>query len=106
MDLPFQFKTLEGKAACPGNCKGSIINLGMGGMLARTDAEVVPYSNILFRLDIDIFNVRTGEICGKVLEVKDKGEYREIRIGFTSLDPGDREIIQSLLNRLDGSFPR
>jgi len=106
VDLPFQFKTLEGKAACPGNCKGSIINLGMGGMLARTDAEVVPYSNILFRLDIDIFNVRTGEICGKVLEVKDKGEYREIRIGFTSLDPGDREIIQSLLNRLDGSFPR
>jgi len=105
VNIPFQFKILEGKAACPGNCKGSIINIGTGGVLARTDAEVEPYLNLVFSLEIDLLNVRTGEICGKVIDVKPRGGLKEMHIGFTSLDPEDREIIQSFLNRLDHYFP-
>jgi len=105
VNIPFQFQICEGKVVRPDTYEGRILNISSGGMFASTLAEVEPYFNMKFRLEFNIFGVKSQDIYGKILRIGKETELYEMNIEFTVINPEDREAIKTLVNQMvQGSF--
>jgi adenylate cyclase len=100
VNIPFKFQICEGKVVRSEAYEGRILNISSGGIFACTLAEVQPYFNMRFRLELNIFGVKSGDIYGKILRVRREAELYEMNIEFTSVNPKDRDAIKELVNQI------
>jgi len=85
--------------------EGRILNLSAGGMLASTPAEVDPYTNVRFKLKVDVLGKESDDIYGTILRTRRNTEFYEMNVEFTMIDPGDRNLIKKMVDRIvSGGF--
>ena len=100
VNIPFEFQICEGKVVRSDTCEGRILNISSGGMFASTLAEIEPYFDMRFRLELNILGVKSSDIYGKILRVKKSAELYEMNIEFTAINPQDRKVIKGLVDQM------
>lgn len=105
VNIPFEFHLCEGKTICSESHEGRILNISAGGFFGCTLTPVEPFFNVQFFLEVGSLGLRTNPIYGKILRVNKCEEVYEMNVEFTIIDPGDRQAIKDLVNRMvEGSF--
>ena len=105
VSIPFEFQVCEGRDVRSGVHEGRILNLSAGGMLASTPVEVDPYSNVRFKLKVDVLGRESDDIYGTILRTRRNTESYEMNVEFTMIDPGDRDLIKKMVDRIvSGGF--
>jgi len=105
VSIPFEFQVCEGRDVRSGKHEGRILNLSAGGMLASTPMEVDPYSNVRFKLKVDVLGKESDNIYGTILRTRRNTEFYEMNVEFTMIDPGDRNLIKKMVDRImSGGF--
>jgi adenylate cyclase len=102
VNIPLKFQICEGKVVCSDTNEGHILNISSGGMFARSSAKVEPYYNIKFKLGLDMLDVKSDDIYGKILSVKNNNGLYEMSVEFTVITPKDRNTIKELVNKIVG----
>jgi len=100
VSIPFEFQICEGRVVRSGIHEGRILNLSAGGMLASTPIEVDAYSNVRFRLKVDVLGEESDDIYGTILRTRMNTEFYEMNVEFTMIDPGDRNLIKKMVDRI------
>jgi adenylate cyclase len=104
-NIPFEFSVCEGKILRSDVYEGRILNISPEGMLACTFSRVEPYSNIRFRLQAGDLGVKSDDVYGKIVRVKNHDGIYEMNIAFTSIDPEDRDALKDFVNQVvEGNF--
>jgi adenylate cyclase len=102
VNIPLKFQICEGKVVCSDTKEGHILNISSGGMFACSSAKVEPYYNIKFKLGLDMLDVRSDDIYGKIIRVKNNNGLYEMSVEFTVITPKDRNTIKELVNKIVG----
>jgi adenylate cyclase len=97
IEIPFRFQICEGKVVVDERQQGTIRDISIGGMHATTAAEVQPHLNVKFRLRHAALGLGTGDIYGKILNVRERGEVRSVHLEFVSIAPEDRQAIDAMV---------
>ncbi len=95
--LPLRAWVIEGKAVRPDAIAGEVVRLGPRRLTARLDAPLAPLTNVRLRLRYPALDQESGEIYGKVLAAEDAREPALARIGITSVDTADQQVLETLL---------
>ncbi len=100
VNIPFEFQICEGRVVRSGVHEGRILNISAGGMFASTPVEVAPYSNVRFRLKVDVLGMESADIYGTILRTRRNTGSYEMNVEFTLIDPGDRNLIKIMVDRI------
>ena len=100
VSIPFEFQLCEGRTVRSGVHEGRILNLSAGGMLASTPVQVDPYSNVRFRLKVDVLARESNDIYGTILRTRRNTGHYEMNVEFTMIDPEDRNLIKKMVDRI------
>jgi len=96
LTLPLRAWVIEGKAVRPDAIAGEVVRLGPRRLTARLDAPLAPLTNVRLRLRYPALDQESGEIYGKVLAAEDAREPALVRIGITSVDTADQQVLDTL----------
>jgi hypothetical protein len=69
-------------------------------MFASTSVEVDPYSNIRFKLKVDVLGRESDAIYGTILRRRRNTGCYEMNVEFTLIDPEDRNLIKKMVDRI------
>ena len=100
VNIPFEFQVCEGRTVRSGVHEGLILNISAGGMFVSTPVEVDPFSNIRFKLKVDVFGRESDDIYGTILRSKRNTGVYEMNVEFTLIDPEDRNLIKRMVDRI------
>ena len=103
VNIPFEFQACEGRIVRSGLQEGRILNISAGGMFASTPIEVTPYTNIRFKLKVDVLGRESDDIYGTILKTTRNTGSFEMNVEFTLIDPGDRDLIKKMVDRIVSS---
>jgi hypothetical protein len=66
---------------------------------------VDPYYNVRFKLRVDVLGRESNDIYGTILRTRKDTGYYEMNVEFTMIDPGDRDLINKMVDRIvSGGF--
>ena len=88
---------IEGKAVRPEGVSGEVRRLGLRRLEAALPSQFPPLSNVRLRLRYPSLEQDSGDLYGKVLEVREEAGAWVTRIALTSMDAADRQIVESFL---------
>jgi class 3 adenylate cyclase len=97
--LPLICWVIEGKAVRPERIGGQVVAVGSGKLEARLDAPIAPLTNLRLRLHYPALAQESSDLYGKVLAANEEGGAWIIRIGLTSVDAADQQILEGFLKR-------
>jgi adenylate cyclase len=100
VNIPFEFQVCEGRIVRSGVHEGRILNISAGGMFASTPAVVDTYSNIRFKLKVDVLGRESNDIYGTILRTRRNSRSYEMNVEFTLIDPIDRNLIKRMVDRI------
>ncbi|HWT80910.1 MAG TPA: adenylate/guanylate cyclase domain-containing protein, partial [Candidatus Methylomirabilis sp.] len=95
--LPLRCWVIEGKTVRPEVITGEVIRMGPRRLDARLDTTLQPMTNVRLRLRYPTLAQESADLYGKVLIANEQGEGWNVRIGITSVDAGDQEILETFL---------
>jgi adenylate cyclase len=95
--LPMRCWVIEGKTIRPEAVTGEVVRLGLRRLDARLDSSLAPMTNVRLRLHYPTIAQESADLYGKVLTVNEQGNGWTVRIGLTSVDAGDQEILEAFL---------
>lgn len=95
--LPLRCWVIEGKAVRPDPLPGEAVRLGARRLTARLAAPLPPLTNLRLRLHFASLGQDSGDLYGKVLAVDGAAGSHDVRIGLTSVDAADQQILEALV---------
>ena len=95
--LPLRCWVIEGKAVRPEVLSGEAVRLGARRLTARLGTPLPPLTNVRLRLHFPGLGQESGDLYGKVLAVDQAAGPVDVRIGLTSVDAADQQILEVLL---------
>jgi adenylate cyclase len=102
VELPVSCWRIEGKTISPERIAGMVTRLGARDLEAALGAGLPPLTNLRLRLTFPALGQESEDIYGKVLaSTAGDGGWR-VRIGLTSVDPSDQQILEALRAARDG----
>ncbi len=99
---PLRCWIIEGKFVRPEAINGEVVRLGAGRLDARLETELPPLTNVRLRLNYPTLAQESADLYGKVVSAGEEAGGWSDRIGLTSVDAADQEILGSFL-RATGS---
>ncbi len=100
--LPLRCWVIEGKSVRPEAINGEVVRLGAGRLDARLETQLPPLTNVRLRLSYPTLAQESADLYGKVMSAGEAVGQWSVRIGLTSVDAADQEILGSFL-RATGS---
>ncbi|HLE42850.1 MAG TPA: adenylate/guanylate cyclase domain-containing protein, partial [Methylomirabilota bacterium] len=94
--LPLRCWVIEGKAVRPEVLSGEAVRLGARRLTARLGTPLPPLTNVRLRLHFPALGQDSGDLYGKVLAVDGTAGPVDVRIGLTSVDAADQQILEVL----------
>ncbi|HSC70020.1 MAG TPA: adenylate/guanylate cyclase domain-containing protein, partial [Candidatus Methylomirabilis sp.] len=95
--LPLSCWVIEGKSVRPEAIKGEVVRLGVGRLDARLERVLPPLTNVRLRLHYPALAQDSADLYGKVLSAGEEAGKGIVRIGLTSVDAADQEILGSFM---------
>ncbi len=96
--LPLRCWIIEGKAIRPDAIEGECVRLGAQRLTARLPVPLAPLTNVRLRLFYPALGQDSGDLYGKVLSADETaGVPAPVRIGLTSVDGADQQILDALI---------
>jgi len=96
--LPLRGWVMEDKRLA-GEFAGTVHRLSARSLDTRLDAQLPVLTNVKLRLRNLRSEQESGDIYGKVVEVKTEPDGQTVRIRITSVDAADQKLIDTLLGR-------
>ena len=93
--LPLRCWVIEGKAVRSEVVTGEVIRLGPRRLDARLDTSLGPMTNVRLRLRYPTLAQESADLYGKILTANEQAGGWTVRIGLTSVDAGDQEILEA-----------
>ncbi len=103
--LPLVCWVIEDKAVRPDRVSGEVVRLGRGRLEARLDRHLPPLTNVRLRLDYPALAQDSADLYGKVLAIGEQAGAWVARIGLTSVDAADQQILETFLRPRDPQRP-
>lgn len=100
--LPLRCWLIEGKAVSPKSLSGAVTRIGLRRLEARLDTRLEPLANVRLRLRFPALAQDSEDLYGKVVAASKDGDAWLVRIGLTSVNAADQQILEGLL-RASGS---
>lgn len=97
VDLPLSCWVIEGKAVRPDPVPGEVRRLGMRRLDAHLAEAVAPLTDVRLRIRYPELNQDSADLYGKVRAAEVAAGGWRVQIDLTSVDPSDRQILESLL---------
>lgn len=94
--LPLRCWVIEGKTISPDAVEGTVVTLGPRRLDARLATTLAPQTNVRLRLRYPSIEQDSAEVYGKVLAGREVDGAVVLRIGLTSVDSADQEILDAL----------
>jgi class 3 adenylate cyclase len=95
--LPLRCWVIEGKSIRPEAINGEVVRLGAGRLDARLERELPPLTNVRLRLNYPTLAQESADLYGKVVSAGEEAGGWIFRIGLTSVDAADQEILGSFV---------
>ncbi len=95
--LPLQCWVIEGKSVRPEAINGEVVRLGAGRLDARLDSGLPRMTNVRLRLRYPTLAQDSADLYGKVVSAGEAPGGWTVRIGLTSVDAADQEILGSFV---------
>src|SRR5574341_611517 len=95
--LPLRCWVIEGKAVRPEAIAGEVVRLGPGRLDVRLDGGLAPLTNVRLRLHYPTLGQDSADLYGKVVSAGEEVGGWVLRLGLTSVDAADQEILGSFL---------
>jgi hypothetical protein len=95
--LPLRCWVIEGKSVRPEAINGEVVRLGAGRLEARLAQGLPPLTNVRLRLHYPALAQDSADLYGKVLSAGEEAGEGTVRIGLTSVDAADQEILGSFV---------
>jgi class 3 adenylate cyclase len=95
--LPLRCWVIEGKFIRPEAINGEVVRLGAGRLDARLERELPLLTNVRLRLDYPTLAQESADLYGKVVSAGEEAGGWTVRIGLTSVDATDQEILGSFV---------
>jgi class 3 adenylate cyclase len=95
--LPLFCWVIEGKAVRPERITGEVVRVGSARLEARLDSPLAPLTNLRLRLHYPALAQDSADLYGKVLAANEQAGVWIVRIGLTSVDAADQEILNGFL---------
>ncbi len=102
--LPIRCWVIEGKTVRPEAFAGEVVRLGLRRLDARLDSRLAPMTNVRIRLRYPALAQESADLYGKVLTTIEQADGWIVRIGLTSVDAGDQEILEAFLRTTGASL--
>lgn len=93
--LPLIGRVFEGKVLGEATISGTVVRLGRRHVAARLDGEVLPLTNLRFRLNYPGLGYDSGDLYGKVVGIQSDEGAVVTRIRLTSVDPVDQKVLET-----------
>ena len=103
--LPLVCWVIEDKAVRPDRVSGEVVRLGRGRLEARLDRHLPPLTNVRLRLHYPALAQDSADLYGKVLTIGEQAGAWLARIGLTSVDAADQQILETFLKPADPQRP-
>ncbi|HEU4371722.1 MAG TPA: adenylate/guanylate cyclase domain-containing protein [Methylomirabilota bacterium] len=97
VELPVTGAVVEGKRVHAGAFTGTVRRLGRRSLEAAVSVELAALTNVRLRLAYADPARESGDVYGKVTGAVERGGMRLTRIHLTSVDAGDRAVIEGVL---------
>ncbi len=94
--LPLRVWVIDGTRVRAEHVGGEVTRLGPRRLEARLEAELPPLANVRLRLRYPALGQDSGDLYGKVVAAERQDGEWVARIGLTSVDAGDRQILEEL----------
>ncbi|MFT3718820.1 adenylate/guanylate cyclase domain-containing protein [Pseudorhodoferax sp.] len=99
VDLPLEFRRLDGKSLAPERLAGHIHDIGYGGMFVRSRAVLQPFDDICFALSLSLMGRELTEIYAKVLRVVPQADGGfGYPVEFTSIEAKAAQSIKAFVD--------
>jgi adenylate cyclase len=95
--LPARCWVIEDKTVRPEALTGEVIRLGPGRLDARLNSRLALMTNVRLRLRYPSLAQESADLYGKVVAADQQAGGWTVRIGLTSVDADDQEILKALL---------
>ncbi len=95
--LPLRCWVIEGKTVRPEAIAGEVIGLAPRRLTARLAVPLAPLTNVRLRLSYPALGQESAEVYGKVLAADEQAGAPRVRIGLTSVDTTDQQILEALV---------
>ncbi|MBI3002971.1 MAG: HAMP domain-containing protein [candidate division NC10 bacterium] len=95
--LPLACWVVEGTTIRPERLRGQVLRLGLRRLEARVEHPLAPLTNLRLRLRYPALAQDSGDLYGKVLDAREEAGAWVVRIGLTSVDGADQQVLESLL---------
>jgi adenylate cyclase len=95
--LPLRCWVIDGKTVLPDTMAGQVVRLRPGQLEVQLDSQLPPLTNLRLRLQYPDLGQESGDVYGKVVAAHDRGSEGIIRIGLTSVDSTDQQILETML---------
>jgi class 3 adenylate cyclase len=95
--IPLSCWVIEGKVVRPDRIGGEVRRLGRQRLEARLDRRLAPMTEVRLRLRYPPLDRDSGDLYGKILAASEEAGAWIARVGLTSVDAADQEVLDSLL---------
>jgi sigma-B regulation protein RsbU (phosphoserine phosphatase) len=95
--MPLRCWVIEGKVVRPDSIGGEVRRLGRHRLEARLDHRLPPMTEVRLRLSYARLGRDSADLYGKVLATTEEAGFWIARVGLTSVDAADQEVLDSLL---------
>jgi class 3 adenylate cyclase len=95
--VPLICWVIAGKAVSQEQITGEVVRLARRRLDARLERQLAPLTNVRLRLHYPLLSQDSGDLYGKVLASSEDAGAWIARIGLTSVDTADQQILETLL---------
>jgi class 3 adenylate cyclase len=96
MTLPLVAWVIDGTTIRPDRVAGEVTRLGPRRLEARLEGQLPPLANVRLRLHYPALAQDSADVYGKVLASDERAGAWVVRIGLTSVDAADQEILERM----------
>lgn len=100
VDIPIEFKQLQGKQILDRNYQGRVIDISYGGLFINSSLHLEPFSEIIMTLSLPLIGDDEQPIYAQVLNSANVGEAHETHLEFTSLGEVTSKAIKSYVDQI------